>query len=129
MWRKMLKINSKMNQQYYNIINSLPLFSRGLLTFKVNKAIMWPVTLEGHTAGFRFSRVWSLMDPVTQRVRPTGMKIHFLLFRNKTVKTSENILDQTRSNIYLKSRVEDWFNWTTFRCDNLNICEEERCWK
>ena len=60
-----------MNQPYFDVVNSLPLCSRELLSFKINEALFWPVTLEGHTAGFRFrfrfrsrsSRSWSLMDP------------------------------------------------------------------
>ena len=42
-----------MNQSHINVINSSPLYSRRWLSFKMNEATFWPVTLEGHTAGFR----------------------------------------------------------------------------
>ena len=133
-----------MNQSYFNVINSLPLCSRGLMSFKINEATIWPVTLQGHTAGFRFRfrRGWSPMDPGRQRGSKYSTKPEqhlpslaaSIISPNNTIVSyscsHQTAVRRENGEMWRKCwRVEDWLYWATFKMSEKNECEEESCWK
>ena len=72
-------------------------------SFKINVVILWPVTLEGHTAGFRFIRVQFQEVPVRQRGRPPQRELHFLFFRHRNDQKDQHT--KVQSNMKLNDSV------------------------
>jgi len=108
--------------QVHLTFNVSLLCSRDFSSFNIDAMFMWRVRLGGHTAGvrvrsrFRSRWVWSLMDPSTQRGRPAGREIQFLVFslsscwRNYQLSTGKGSTQQrlTRTEFTEENVCECW---------------------